>query len=114
MYDLVLKKGWLTKGAAAHILDNLYADRAADVTPMIVVMPYGYALKQGAKPPPTTEREARAKISRDFEQEVTAELVPFIDSKYPTIADRHHRAARRARSLEDDRRRERTAVPREG
>ena len=86
------EKGWLTKGAAAHILDNLYADRAANVTPMIVVMPYGYALKQGVKPPPTTEREARAKISRAFEDEVTAELIPFIDSKYPTIPDREHRA----------------------
>jgi enterochelin esterase-like enzyme len=86
------EKGWLTKGAAAHILDNLYADRAANVTPMIVVMPYGYAIKQGIKPPPTTEREARAKISKAFEEEVTAELIPFIDAKYPTVPDASHRA----------------------
>jgi enterochelin esterase-like enzyme len=86
------EKGWLTKGAAAHILDNLYADPAAKVTPMIVVMPYGYAIAPGAKPPPTTEREARAKVSRAFEQEVTADLIPFIDAKYPTIPDAPHRA----------------------
>jgi enterochelin esterase-like enzyme len=86
------EKGWLTKGAAATILDNLYADPAAKVTPMIVVMPYGYAIRQGTKPPPTTQREARAKISKAFEDEVTAELVPFIDAKYPTIPDAPHRA----------------------
>src|SRR5688500_10820035 len=45
------EKGWLTKGAAGAILDNLYADAAAKVAPMIVVMPYGYAIKQGVKPP---------------------------------------------------------------
>jgi enterochelin esterase-like enzyme len=86
------EKGWLTKGAAATILDNLYAAPAAKVTPMIVVMPWGYAIRQGTKPPPTTQREARAKISRAFEDEVTAELVPFIDAKYPTIPDAQHRA----------------------
>jgi len=84
--------GWRIKGAAAHILDNLYADPAAKVTPMIVVMPYGYAIRQGTKPPPTTDRDARAKVSRAFEDEVTAELVPFIDAKYPTIPHAQHRA----------------------
>src|SRR4051794_12950645 len=31
--------GWNVKGAANHILDNLYADNDAKMTPMIVVMP---------------------------------------------------------------------------
>jgi enterochelin esterase-like enzyme len=40
--------GWTTKGAAADILDNLYADKK--IAPMIVVMPFGYALPPGTRP----------------------------------------------------------------
>jgi len=77
--------GWLKKGAAANILDNLYASAAATKpTAMIVVMPYGYALKQGEKPP--TDRAERAKISQGFEKDLLEELIPFIDGKYPTLA----------------------------
>jgi enterochelin esterase-like enzyme len=38
--------GWTTKGAAAAILDNLYADKK--IAPMLVVMPFGYALPPGS------------------------------------------------------------------
>jgi enterochelin esterase-like enzyme len=38
--------GWTKRGAAAVILDNLYADKK--ITPMVVVMPFGYALPPGA------------------------------------------------------------------
>ena len=38
--------GWSKKGAAAVILDNLYADKK--IVPMIVVMPNGFARPAGA------------------------------------------------------------------
>lgn len=38
--------GWTKKGAAASILDNLYADKK--IAPMVVVMPFGYALPPGS------------------------------------------------------------------
>ncbi len=40
--------GWTKKGAAAAILDNLYADKK--IVPMIVAMPFGYALPPGSTP----------------------------------------------------------------
>ncbi len=40
------ENGWMRRGAAAVILDNLYADKK--IAPMIVVMPYGYARPPGA------------------------------------------------------------------
>src|SRR5437016_5631093 len=39
--------GWQKKGAAAVILDNLYADKK--LVPMLVVMPNGFARPPGAK-----------------------------------------------------------------
>jgi enterochelin esterase-like enzyme len=82
--------GWNIKGAANHILDNLYANPAAKMTPMIVVMPYGYAKKPGT-PMPTDPAE-RGKISRAFDDDLINNLIPFIDAKYPTLADAQHRA----------------------
>src|SRR5205085_2802943 len=69
--------GWNIKGAANHILDNLYADKDAKMTPMIVVMPYGYAKKPGT-PMPTDPAE-RGKISRAFDDDLINTLIPFID-----------------------------------
>jgi enterochelin esterase-like enzyme len=37
--------GWTMKGSAAAILDNLYAEKK--IVPMLVVMPFGYALPPG-------------------------------------------------------------------
>jgi uncharacterized protein (TIGR03067 family) len=36
------ENGWQTRGAAGHILDNLYADKK--IAPMLVVMPNGFAV----------------------------------------------------------------------
>jgi enterochelin esterase-like enzyme len=82
--------GWNIKGAANHILDNLYADKSANMTPMIVVMPYGYAKKPGS-PMPTDVKE-RGALSRQFDEDLIKDLIPFIDAKYPTLADQQHRA----------------------
>jgi enterochelin esterase-like enzyme len=82
--------GWNIKGAASNILDNLYSDAQSKIVPMILVMPYGYA-KKAADPMPKDLQE-RAKLSRGFDDDFLKDLIPFIDAKYPTIADREHRA----------------------
>jgi enterochelin esterase-like enzyme len=82
--------GWKIKGAACDILDNLYNDPQSKIAPMIVVMPYGYAKKPG-DPMPKDPQE-RGKLSRAFDQDFLKDLIPFIDAKYPTLADRNHRA----------------------
>jgi enterochelin esterase family protein len=75
--------GWSSQGKAGLILDNLIAEGKAE--PMIIVMDNGYAYKaqKGEKP----ERPASV-----FEEVVISEIIPMIDSKFRTIADREHRA----------------------
>lgn len=69
------ERGWSSQGCAQFILDNLIAKKQA--SPMIVVMDNGYA-DFGAE--------------NRFEQVLTKELIPFIDSRFRTIADADHRA----------------------
>jgi enterochelin esterase-like enzyme len=70
--------GWQKKGSANIILDNLYADKK--IVPMLVVMPNGY-VKQGDK-----------KNNAAFDDDLLKDLIPFVDSHYPVLADREHRA----------------------
>lgn len=75
--------GWASQGKANLILDNLIA--AGKAVPMIVVMDNGYAYKpqsgdQGARP------------ASVFEEVMIQEIIPMIDAKFRTIADREHRA----------------------
>lgn len=83
--------GWVQKGSANVILDNLHAD--GKTAPMIVVMPYGYAAPPGENPrkPNATPEERRA-AAEGFRKDLLEDLIPFIDAHYPTIADRDHRA----------------------
>jgi len=83
--------GWVKKGSANVVLDNLYADKKAE--PMIVVMPYGFtskpgeaALGRGASP------DDRRKAAGQFEQDLLKDVIPFIESHYPVVADSDHRA----------------------
>src|SRR5262245_27360257 len=71
--------GWTKKGAAAVILDNLYADKK--VVPMVVVMPNGFARAKGAT--------GRASA---FEDELIKEVIPVVAARYSVLADREHRA----------------------
>ena len=71
--------GWIFQGRADIILDNLIAEGKAQ--PMIIVMNSGYANVPGS----TDSFDA-------FEQMMTEEVIPFVDSRYRTIADREHRA----------------------
>jgi enterochelin esterase-like enzyme len=80
--------GWITKGSAAVILDNLYAARK--LRPMIVVMPNGFAMKPGA-PKPHGEKE-NGRNNALFEKELMHDIIPFVESHYPVRSDAEHRA----------------------
>jgi enterochelin esterase-like enzyme len=67
--------GWTRKGSAAHILDNLLAEKK--VVPMLVVMPYGYTQAPGGFGPgatlaPALMRMAKAKDGKLTEEELVA------------------------------------------
>jgi enterochelin esterase-like enzyme len=69
------------------LLDNLIADGKAE--PMIVVMPNGRA-----QPNDRAEGDVfrSAPAFEKFEQDLLKDVIPTIESKYSTLADREHRA----------------------
>jgi len=75
--------GWPTQGKANLILDNLIASKKA--VPMIIVMDNGYAYKPQSGDP-------AARPVSVFEEVMITEIIPMIDAKFRTIADREHRA----------------------
>jgi enterochelin esterase-like enzyme len=77
--------GWAVQGKANLILDNLIAGKKA--VPMIVVMDNGYANK-----PATGAPDDNARPVSIFEEVVINEIIPMIDTKFRTIANREHRA----------------------
>ena len=86
-------ESWTTVGRAGFILDNLIAERKA--VPTIVVMPNGHAdqtppvilgpVATGA--PPLLHVELT-----DIPKEFASDIVPYVDGRYRTLADRAHRA----------------------
>ena len=78
--------GWSAQGHANLILDNLIAARQA--VPMIIVMDNGYAFK----PQDSAAINSKARPVSIFEEVMIKEIVPMIDAKFRTIADRDHRA----------------------
>ena len=71
--------GWIFQGHADIILDNMIAEGKAE--PMIIVMNSGYARHPGSND------------SFDaFEEMMTKEVIPFVDKRFRTVADRDHRA----------------------
>lgn len=77
---------WSHQGRANFILDNLIAENKA--VPMIIVMDNGYAFKPNE--PQVVTNPTRPAIV--FEEVMIHEIVPMIDSRFRTIADREHRA----------------------
>jgi enterochelin esterase family protein len=75
--------GWASQGKAGLILDNLIA--AGKAVPMIIVMDNGYVYK--AQNGENTGRPVSV-----FEEVLIGEVIPMIDSKFRTLADREHRA----------------------
>jgi enterochelin esterase-like enzyme len=83
------ERGWVQQGRAQNILDNLIA--AGSASPMIVVVDSGYATFPATNGV-TTSTNAMANATAAFEQVMLKELIPFIDGRYRTLADREHRA----------------------
>jgi enterochelin esterase-like enzyme len=85
-------------GRTNLILDNLIAEGKAK--PMIIVMPYGNiaariaAQKGGAKPADPTSRESTDAMSRmkNFAEDMTKNIIPYVDKNYRTIPNRDNRA----------------------
>jgi enterochelin esterase-like enzyme len=73
--------GWLWQGKINYICDNLIA--SGEMQEMIVVMNDGYAFLPIADNDPACGR---------IDEVLVQDCIPFIDSKYSTIADRHARA----------------------
>src|SRR5262249_43098372 len=71
--------GWTKKGAAAVILDNLYAAKQA--VPMLVVMPNGFARAPGSE-----------NRNSPFEDDLLNDIIPYVESHYAVLAGRDHRA----------------------
>jgi enterochelin esterase-like enzyme len=82
------ERGWNNQGRMSFIMDNLLATKKAK--PMLVVMDKGYAVKPG--PSDSTAGRGPLTGTSAFEEVVLKDLIPAIDSKYRTMADREHRA----------------------
>ncbi len=83
------EKEWLNGGSPQVILDNLYKQNKLE--PMIVVMPNGRAMKDDRAGGNVFEPE-RVQAFATFEKDLLNDVIPFVEKKYPVLADREHRA----------------------
>ena len=74
---------WTAFGRANHILDNLLAEKK--MTPMVVVMPFGYAY-------PPANGAAGDRQRTDFQKDLLQDLIPFVQANYRVSTDRSNRA----------------------
>jgi enterochelin esterase family protein len=74
---------WTAFGRAHAILDNLIADKI--ISPMIVVMPNGYAYGWDSG-------VAADKQQADFQKDLIDDLIPFVQANYRASSDRKDRA----------------------
>lgn len=87
--------GWVNRGRANYIIDNLIASKKA--VPMIVVITNGNPDAVAAPlDKPLGSSEAASGIgsmaSMRFEQSLVKDVIPFIEKNYRVIADADHRA----------------------
>jgi len=88
--------GWINRGRANYIIDNLIASKEA--VPMIVVITNGNPDEVAApldKPINASTKEApgvSAMASQRFEESLVKDVVPYIEKNYRVIADADHRA----------------------
>ena len=84
---------WHRYGRANDILDNLLAQKK--IEPFLVVMPLGYGGASvngdGTGLPPNGEGDVRGDAAL-YERDLLEDIIPIIDAKYRTLADRKHRA----------------------
>ena len=78
--------GWAVQGKTNLILDNLIAEKKA--VPMIIVMDNGYAYK----PQENAVPDNKTRPVSIFEEVMITEIIPMMDGKFRTIANREHRA----------------------
>jgi enterochelin esterase-like enzyme len=83
------EKEWLNGGKPQVILDNLYA--RGRIKPMIVIMPNGRAMKDDRATGNIFD-SAKVRAFETFEKDLLNDLIPFIEKKYPVLADRENRA----------------------
>ncbi len=90
------ERGWVVQGRTDNILDNLIA--AGKAKPMIVVMENSSSIRPGQRPQapppvaPDPSRQRAITIDPTWSEIVAKDLIPTIDARYRTIADRDHRA----------------------
>ncbi len=94
--------GWTRKGAAAEILDNLYAEKK--LVPMIVVMPNGFARPPApageAAPQATPAPQPSGQPGRPrgrgrnsaFEADLLKNVIPYVETQYPVKSGPENRA----------------------
>jgi enterochelin esterase-like enzyme len=80
---------WLHNAHPEIILDNLYAEKK--ISPMIVVLPNGRAMKNDRAEGNVFDPEKAASFAT-FEKDLLNDLIPFIESTYPVIKNRENRA----------------------
>lgn len=84
-----VETSWTERGKAHVILDNLLA--AGKMAPMVVVMPFGYAVARtgtAGRADPAENKMQRDGFTRDLIQDV----IPRVDRTLRVHADREHRA----------------------
>ncbi|UPK41379.1 alpha/beta hydrolase [Paenibacillus pabuli] len=80
---------WQRHGAPQIILDNLYDDNM--IEPMIVVFPNGRAMPNDRAEGDLFEPD-KIKAFERFENDLLDDLIPYIESRYPTDTARDKRA----------------------
>ena len=90
------EEGWISRGRANYILDNLIASKAA--VPMIVVVTNGNPDAVSApldRPLNTNMKDVPgigSMASGRFEESLVKDVVPYIEKNYRVVADAGHRA----------------------
>ena len=90
------EEGWISRGRANYIIDNLIAFKQA--VPMIVVITNGNPDAVSApldKPIGTTTKDLSGiagMASHRFEESLVKDVMPYIEKNYRVIADADHRA----------------------
>lgn len=90
------EEGWVSRGRANYILDNLIAAKKAE--PMIVVITngdvnnIGAPLDRPANLPKKDNTGIGAMAAGVFEKSLVKDVIPYIESNYRVIADADHRA----------------------
>jgi enterochelin esterase family protein len=84
---------WHRYGKVSEILDNRLAEH--EILPFIVVMPLGYggASADGRERGPSGGRGGAAGAATNlYERDILEDIIPLVDARYRTLADRKHRA----------------------